>query len=301
MRRFTAPLAFAILSPLLIAAEAVLALARWRNIRPFIARGKVVVITGASSGIGTALAFAYARQGAKIVLCARRRNELEKVASQCLQLGAQEAVPEVVDVANEAEVKSAIVRTGNRFGCIDLIILNAGISMGDFASNFTDISAFERIMAVNYYGLVSGVVHAIPFLKKAERGKIVAISSVLGIVAAPLRSGYCASKFAMKGFLDSVRMENPDLDFTMIYPGAVRTNINDSRLGALGNLDMNAKGVMPADEAARLIVAAVNRCAREERMLFKQDLISYICNLFPLVRDKIVGTTVKTAFTSKNE
>ncbi|KAJ3229459.1 hypothetical protein HDU78_009019 [Chytriomyces hyalinus] len=292
--RVAAPVVTAVALPVFIIAEILNYLLNIRRTSVFDARGKTVVITGASSGIGEALAYQYALLGAKLVLCARREKQLADVAAKCRDLGAEEPVCEVVDVTNEAEWKAVVQRTGNTLG-IDLIILNAGISMGEFANQFTDVATFDAIMKINYLAFVSGILHSLPFLKKSRnpknRGKVVGISSILGIAGGPTRTGYCASKFAMKGFMDAIRIEEPGLDFVMIYPGAVKTEINDTRIGNVGHLDLDARGLMTAREAAEIIVDTVRRggiaAARDEVFSLQGKLLWFIKDWFPLTRDLI--------------
>ncbi|KAI8615775.1 hypothetical protein BC830DRAFT_261466 [Chytriomyces sp. MP71] len=283
--RVLAPFLLFLLSPILLLIESFLNLRH--RIPAFSAKDKVILITGASAGIGQNLALQYARRGAKLVLLARRRAELDRVADACKGYGAALVVVEPVDVTDEGALQDAIRRNGDRFGCIDMIILNAGISMGDVAASFPDTTAFRQIMAVNYTAFVAGALYALPYLKKASRGKLVGISSALGLAGLPTRSGYSASKFAIKGFLDAFRIEEPGLDMSMIYPGPVKTEINKSRIGNMGHLDMNAKGLMTAEEAAELIVHAVELGLRDEVFELQGNALWFLKDVFPRVRDMI--------------
>ncbi|KAJ3107518.1 hypothetical protein HK100_003571 [Physocladia obscura] len=290
LARIVAPVLFAVASPALFVLECTLGLLRgWRQ---FDASGKTVVITGASGGIGAALAVAYARRGAVLVLVARNTARLAAVQAECEAVGARKVTCLTVDVTRHADYAKALISAN--LGTIDLLVLNAGVSMGAYAADFADAEPFTTLAHINYLAVVNGILASLSLLRsniandKFRRPKIAVVSSVLGLAAAPTRSGYCASKFALKGFLDAFRLENPDIDCTMIYPGAVKTNINETRIGNVGNLDWEAKDVMSAEDAARLIVDAVNRGARDEIFTLKYNFFYYLGNLFPLVRDLLI-------------
>ncbi|KAJ3064532.1 hypothetical protein HDU98_012080, partial [Podochytrium sp. JEL0797] len=287
--------------PLLFVVECSLQLKQWLLAPPFSLRDKVVVITGASSGIGAALGEQCAAQGARVVLVARRKEQLVGVAERCRENGAREVRIETCDVAVEEQVRRVMDDTGAAFGHIDLIVLNAGISMGEYAKNCEDISPFTQIMATNYNGFVAGALYALPYLKKAQRGKIVAVSSVLGLVSGPTRTGYCASKFAMKGFLDSLRLEEPSIDMTMVYPGVVKTDINRTRLGTQADIITDAKGVMTAEQAAALVLDAVQRGARDSAFSFQYNVLYFIKDVFPRVRDVLMDRAFRKLIQKKKE
>ncbi|KAJ3132846.1 hypothetical protein HK100_004902 [Physocladia obscura] len=292
VKRMSASVAFAVAFPVLTLAELFFALIS--PTKPFVARGKIILITGASSGIGAALAIKYAQLGASLVICARRKDELEVIGARCKNAGATHVWCEVLDVADEEAVKTVIQKAGEHFGRIDCVVLNAGISMGEFVRSFNDVSAWKKIMDINFTGFVSGIVYSLPFLKKSQRGKVVGVSSILGLAAGPLRTGFCASKFAMKGFMDSIRLEEPGIDFTMIYPNVVATDSNRIRIGSRGKLISDkTKAMMSSEEAADLIVAAVNRGAKDDIFSFEGNLLYYIKDVFPRVRDVLLRKAFK--------
>ncbi|KAJ3071982.1 hypothetical protein HDU98_004470 [Podochytrium sp. JEL0797] len=254
--RISAPALLLLILPLLAILDLLLSL--WHKPPMFHAKGKVVFITGASSGIGAAVAERYAQLGAVLILCARRRSELEAVGAKCRALGAQEVICEILDVTVEDQMQSAIQRTGDRFGLIDLLLLNAGNGMGKEVRNCPNTTEFRDLMELNYLSVVSGVLYALPYLKASTRGRVAVVSSILGFQSAPCTSGYAASKFALKGFLDSLRMEEPTLSITLIYPGMVHTDIFTKFEGSNKVTPRNTlTQVMAVDEAAELIVDAV--------------------------------------------
>src|SRR5499433_2510069 len=231
-------------------------------------RDKVVVITGASSGIGLALAQKLARAGAALAMAARDPNVLAEAAASCRSLGAKVlAVP--TDVAIAEQCRCLIDRTVAELGGIDVLINNAGISTGARFDETTDLSLFERVMQVNYLGAVYCTHFALPSLK-ARAGLLVAISSLAGKLGVPLRSGYAASKHALQGFFDTLRIElaGTGVDVLVVSPGYVATGIRSRALGAngrpLGKSDWHERGkAQSADACAAAIIDAMVRRRRE--------------------------------------
>ena len=165
--------------------------------------GQVVWITGASSGIGEALAAAFAQGGAKLVLSARRPNELERVAAKC---GSAEVLVLPMDLAKSDGFDALAQTVLARFGRIDLVVHNGGISQRSWVKD-TQMEVHRRIMEVNYFGAVALTRAVLPSMLAARRGQFVVISSVMGKVGTPLRSAYGASKHALHGFFDCLRAE----------------------------------------------------------------------------------------------
>ena len=166
---------------------------------------KTFIITGASTGIGAALAHVYASRGNNVVLASRNEEELAHLAERCERAGGK-ALAVRTDVTDIAQCKAMVDAAVERFGGIDVLVNNAGITMWARFREITDLTMFERIMRVNYLGTVYCTHFALPHLI-ASRGLIVGISSLTGKTGVPTRSGYAASKHAMQGFLDSIRIE----------------------------------------------------------------------------------------------
>ncbi|KAJ3300152.1 hypothetical protein HDU76_006149, partial [Blyttiomyces sp. JEL0837] len=274
--------------PLLIAQEGWTRFKQSIRVPKFDPAGKVILITGASSGIGASLAQLYARQGAILVLFARRIAELEAIGAKCKSLGALDVFTITVDVSKEQEYKDAIQKAGEKYGRLDLVVLNAGISMGARVADVADLGIYKTITEVNVYGTIAGCLYSLPYLRKSERGKVVAVSSILGIASGPFRSGYSCSKMAMKGFLDSIRLEEPTIDFTMIYPGVVKTEINRTRIGNAPG--MNFDNAMSAEDAALLIANAVKRRARDEVFTFRGNFLWFLSCVCPLLSDSVMSS-----------
>ena len=167
--------------------------------------GKVVVITGASSGIGAAMAREYAAMGAKVVLGARQGEVLQQMCNEIEAAGGKAAWC-ATDVTKQEDCQKLIQTAVDAFGGIDVLICNAGISMRALFDDL-DLSVLHRLMDVNFWGTVYCTKYALPYLQQSK-GSLVGISSVAGIHGLPGRTGYSASKFAMTGFLETIRVEN---------------------------------------------------------------------------------------------
>jgi short-subunit dehydrogenase len=260
-------------------------------------RDNVVIITGASSGIGRELALQLAGQGAWLALAARNTERLEEVATRCRQRGAKAlAVP--TDVAGQAQCENLIKRTVAEYGRIDTLINNAGITMWAEFKEMQDLTPLEQIMQVNYFGSVYCTHYALPHLKKT-RGRIVGISSLAGKMGIPTRSGYAASKHAMAGFFDTLRIEVQDdgISVTMIYPGFVGTEVRERAFGAdgqpLGDSPVQEDKVMTVETCARLIIKAAARRKREEVMTLRAKVGMWLKLIAPGIPDRIARRAIK--------
>ncbi|MCA1758660.1 MAG: SDR family oxidoreductase, partial [Bacteroidales bacterium] len=234
-------------------------------------QNKVVVITGASSGIGKALAEKYASEGCKLALAARRLERLLVIEKQFPTV---EILSVKTDVTKESDCKNLIDRTIEKFGRIDILINNAGISMRAVLENL-DLQVIRKVMDVNFWGTVYCTKYALPWLLKSK-GSLVGVISVGGYVGLPGRSGYSASKFAMRGFLDSVRIENrrSGLHVLIAAPGFTASEIRKYALIAdgsqQGETPRDEKKMMSAEECARHIYRAVKRRQRKIVLTFFQ-------------------------------
>lgn len=165
---------------------------------------QVVIVTGASSGIGRSLALLLAGQGARVVLAARRAVQLALVAEECHQRGG-EALVVPTDVSDEIQCKELVERTITTFGRLDMLVNNAGLAVVARLEDYSNLALFKNTIGVNFYGAVYCTYYALPHLKQSN-GRIVAISSLGGKMHAPYNSAYVSSKFAMQGFFDSLRI-----------------------------------------------------------------------------------------------
>jgi short-subunit dehydrogenase len=258
-----------------------------------------IVLTGASTGIGEALAIQLARRGARLVLAARSAEQLEKVVARCQQAGGQAfAVP--TDVVEQDACKNLIEHAVEKLGGIDTVINNAGISMWARFDEVNDLSIFEKLMRVNYLGAVYCTHYALPHLKKS-RGLLVAISSLTGKTGVPTRTGYAASKHAMQGFFDSLRIEliGTGVDVSVISPGLVATDIRSHAYRPDGqqrqeNPRSETVGEnMSVEECVRLILEAMERRRRELVMTRVGKVGLWLKLIAPGVVDRIALHQVK--------
>jgi len=220
---------------------------------------KVVWITGASSGIGEALAIAASAQGAKLVLSARREAELQRVKQACANPAQVAVLP--LDLT-DFDADLAAQKAAAFFGPIEVLVNNAGISQRGTVLQ-TDMAVYRHIFELDFFACVALTKALLPGMVAAKSGHIVTISSVVGYVGTPLRSGYVAAKHALHGFYDALRAEvwREGVKVTLICPGFIRTNVSLNAItgdgGAHGLMDSGQLNGMPADECARQIWAAV--------------------------------------------
>jgi short-subunit dehydrogenase len=260
-------------------------------------KDKVVVITGASKGIGAELARRLAAKGSKLVLAARSEKELEEVAAACKKLGAS-VVTVKADVTTERDCQAIVAGAMVAYGRLDALVNNAGATMWARFEDIEDMEILKRIMDVNYMGAVYCTKHALPLLKQSK-GLIVGISSLAGRTGVPTRTGYSAAKHAMTGFFDSLRIELEDagVAVTMIYPGFVATGIRENATGPDGNPIMVSPvkegEVMSVEDCARRIVTAMERREREVVMTARGK-IGLILKVFaPSLIDRIARRAVE--------
>ena len=258
---------------------------------PSVYLGNVVIITGASLGIGKALAQQLADQGARLALAARNAERLDAVAAEDRARGAKAlAVP--TDVTEPAQCKNLIEQTVREYGRIDTLINNAGVGMWAMFDQVQDITIFERLLRANYLGSVYCTFYALPYLKQT-RGRIVGVSSLAGKTGVPARTAYAASKHAMGGFFDSLRVEMAQhgVSVTMAYPDFVATGGRFRNLGADGKPVLNAPAyaanTMSAETCARLILRGVAKREREIYVSARGKLGQWAKLVLPNLVDRI--------------
>lgn len=230
-------------------------------------KGKVVWITGASSGIGEALAYTLARKGAKLVLSARREAELMRVKNNC-KMNQEDVFILPLDIEKPETFATLFQRVIARFGTLDILVNNAGISQRSLVKD-TPLAVDKRLMDVNYIGTVALTKTVLPTLLAKQNGQIVVVTSAVGKFGSPWRSGYSASKHALHGFFDAMRAElyNDNIKVLLVCPGFVRTNVSINALNEKGEAlkqmdDATAKGLAP-DDVARHIVKAIENGKEE--------------------------------------
>jgi len=261
-------------------------------------RDQAVIITGASSGIGEALAYHLAQTGAFLALAARNGERLETVAAECRRLGAK-AVSVPMDVSDEGQCKALVASALTTYGRIDALVNNAGFGVGARFANLPSLALFVDVLNTNFMGSVCCTYYALPHLKQT-RGRIVAVSSVAAKVPLPFYSSYTASKYAMAGFFDVIRMELEDsgVSVTIIYPDFVATrfaaNVRDAGGRPRGqDARSYSEKTMTAQECARLIVEAAAARRREVTLSTRGRLAPWIKLLAPGVVDKLARKVVR--------
>src|ERR1041384_7767941 len=233
-------------------------------------KGRRIILTGASEGIGRALALELASQGARLSLAARDRERLESLAQECRARGG-DALPLPTDVTNQQDCEWLIAETVTAFGGIDALVHNAGITMWSRFDALNDLSIFERIMEVNYLAPVRLTALALPRLKESK-GLLVAVASLAGLTGVPERSGYAASKHALIGFFDSLRIElaGSGVDVSVVAPDFVVSEIHKRAIGPdgapLGASPMVQSKIMTAEECAVRIARAIDKRERQVLM-----------------------------------
>jgi dehydrogenase/reductase SDR family member 7B len=259
--------------------------------RPVDFAGRVVWITGASSGIGEALAYAFAAAGAQIILSSRNEDRLKEVASRCLNPNRHLVLP--LDLCRPSGLETQVRTALDRFGRIDILVNNGGISQRSFASE-TSLDTVRRIMETNFFGTVALTGAVMPSMLKKGSGRIVVISSLVGKLGTPLRSGYAASKHALHGYFDSLRAEvqRKGIGVTIVCPGFIRTSISINALTADGSchgiMDDAQDAGMPADICASRILQAV-AASRDEICIGGRELLAvYIRRFLPDLYNRLI-------------
>ncbi|NOU61432.1 SDR family oxidoreductase [Marinifilum caeruleilacunae] len=253
--------------------------------------GKIVVITGASSGIGKALAFEFASRGSKIVLAARNTEKLKEVEEAILAKG-NEVLSVKTDVSIEEDCKNLIEKTVEKFGTVDVLINNAGISMRAMFADL-ELSVLKQLMDVNFWGTVYCTKYAMPYITKSK-GSVVGVISIAGYIGLPARTGYSASKYAIRGFLDTLRVENlkTGVHVLVAAPGFTASNVRNVALTAdgssQGETPRDEDKMMSAEECARLIANAVVKRKRELIMTFMEGKLTvWLKKWFPSLLEKL--------------
>jgi dehydrogenase/reductase SDR family member 7B len=254
---------------------------------------KRVWITGASSGIGEALAYAFAEHGAHLILSARNETELQRVAAAALQAGAGSVLVRRLDLGQHADIPEIVREVLNQVGKVDILVNNGGVSQRSLALE-TALEVDKKLMDVNYFGTVALTKAVLPNMLTHQLGHIVTITSLTGKFGTAYRSSYAAAKHALHGFFDSLRAELGDtpIKVTLICPGFVRTNVSVNALtgtGAqLGTMDDATDKGMPPERLAQKILRAIEIGKEEAYFGGKEVLAVYLKRLFPAYFSKML-------------
>ncbi|TNE61883.1 MAG: SDR family oxidoreductase [Alphaproteobacteria bacterium] len=233
-------------------------------------KGKVIWITGASSGIGEAVAYEFAARGAALILSARRPDELARVKDACVAKGAaaEDVLVLPLDVTDEAAMPARVAEAQAFKGRIDMLFNNAGISQRSLCID-TDMATYRRLFEVDVFGQIALTKLVLPIMIAQKSGHLAVTASVAGKIGVGKRTGYCAAKHAMMGFFDALRAEvsKDGIRVTTITPGFIRTNISVNALkgdgSEFGETDKNIAGGMDVTECARVIMKGFDKGKRE--------------------------------------
>ncbi|MBL8019334.1 MAG: SDR family oxidoreductase [Leptospirales bacterium] len=259
----------------------------------FFYKDKAFVVTGASSGIGRELASLLVSMGAKVIAVARSRDKLESLKEE---VDSSNLLIMTGDVTVEADCKKAMDLCLPNFGKLDGLIHNAGISMRATAEE-ADMKVYESLMATNFYSMVYLYKNGIHLLRQSQ-GHLVGVSSMMGLFSTHLRSAYCASKHALQGYLDSIRLENMEagVHVMTVVPGFVKTNITKNALTANGSIrgedSTNTEAGLEPEEVAMSILEGI---MKRKRDVFpsrpKEKVGLFLSKWAPNVLDKIISSS----------
>jgi len=258
---------------------------------------KTVIITGASSGIGKALAFEFAAAEANLVLSARSIELLEEIKAEINKKYPVKIIAVKTDVTVEAECKNLVETAFAEFGKIDVLINNAGISMRALFKNL-DLKVLKQSMDVNFWGTVYTSKYAINHLLESS-GSLVAVTSITGFAGLPARTGYAASKYAVHGFMESLRIENMEtgLHVMVAAPGYTRSNIRFNALTAdgspQGDTPREEEKMMEPEEVAKRILKGVKKRKPIIVLTFQGRIMVLLRKLFPRLLDKLTYRAIK--------
>ncbi len=254
-------------------------------------KNKVVIITGASSGIGLACAKEFAARGARLSLAARSINKLTELQKELVEQDFQVLITPT-DVSKEEDCKNLVTRTLGKYGCIDILVNNAGISMRGLFKD-TRLEVLKTLMDVNFWGTVYCTKYALPALLKSK-GSVVAISSIAGFIGLPGRTGYSASKFAIHGFMQTLRTENlkTGLHVLIAAPGFTATNVRKSALDAngkpQGETPRKEEQMMSTEEVARRLAKAIIKRKRTLVLTFVEGKLAvFLSKWSPSLAEKL--------------
>jgi len=261
------------------------------QISPMSFKDKVVIITGATSGIGEACAEVFGRQGAKIAITGRSSQKLEQTTSKLLAQHI-DVLPILADAGSEADNIRMAEETLAHFGRIDILINNAGISMRALFQDL-DMEVFHKVMDTNFWGTVYATKYCLPAILESK-GSIVGISSINGYRGTPARTAYTASKYAMNGFFEALRTEvmKKGVHVLVVAPGFTASNIRNTALTADGSSQgespRDESKMMTSDEVAAHILKATQKRKRDIVLTFQGKLAVFLNKWMPGILDGIV-------------
>lgn len=260
--------------------------------------GKVAAVTGVGSGIGRALAVVLAKKGCELSLNEINQDRLDETITLCKRENPSIRIfAKAFDVSQEKEVRSFAANTINTFGKVDIVINNAGVALGPVKAESVTKKDFDWIMGINFWGMIYGSHAFVPYLKKQNEAALVNVSSVFGLIGVAYQAAYCATKFAIRGYTESLRMEvlndAPQLIVHTVHPGGIATSIADDSKWVLDapepeETNTNEFLIMPPLKAAEIIVKGIQK--KKHRILIGKDArqIDTIQRIWPEKYTKMV-------------
>jgi len=255
--------------------------------------GKVIWITGASSGIGRALVLELAKSEAALIISSRRKEALEEVRSACPESKQDDIHVLPLDLEQASTLAEKTNQALEIYQRLDIIIHSGGISQRAYAGD-TDLEVDRRLMEVNFFGTLAITKAALPYMIHQGFGQFVVITSLMGIFSSPYRSGYAASKHALHGFFEALRAEYYDknIHVTLVAPGFIRTNVSINALGSDGlatnTMDNGQANGMPPDECAKRIIKALIKQKSLALVGGKETFAFYLKRFFPGILEKVI-------------
>lgn len=259
--------------------------------------GNVTIVTGASEGIGREYCLKLARRHTTIVIAARNEQRLLQLREEIETLGSK-ALVIPTDVAQEEACEGLIARTIEEEGRIDTLVNNSGITLWSRFDDITDVTVFEKLMRVNYLGCAFCTFHALPYLKKT-RGRIAVVTSIAGLTGVPARSAYAASKHAVRGLFESLRIElkGSGVTITEIAPDFVLSEMQkralDGKGGAVGGNPMQERKVMTAEECAEIMQQAIDKRKRLVVTSTRGKIGQWLKLLSPELMDRMAAKAIE--------
>jgi len=256
----------------------------------------VAVITGAASGIGRALAIQLADKGYHLALADKDTDGLETLQQQIQTMGVECFIARL-DVSDNLAFIAFAQHTYDKFTRVDMLFNNAGVSLIDSVENQT-LEDFHWIMNINFWGVVHGTNAFLPYLKASPNAHIINISSIFGLLSLPLQSAYNASKYAVRGFTEALKMEmaGSNLAVHCVHPGGIKTNITNNAKVSTNSIpksqliaDFNKQAKTTAEQAAKIILAGMDK--KQRRILVGEDaiLLDGVVREFPDTYEDILG------------
>jgi len=259
-------------------------------------QGTVAVVTGAASGIGKALAIKLAEKGSHLALADKDLDGLETLQQQIEAIGVECFIASL-DVSDNPAFITFSQQVNDKFTRVDMLFNNAGVSLVDSVEN-QSLEDFHWLMNINFWGVVHGTNAFLPYLKAPPSGHIVNISSLFGLLSLPLQSAYNASKYAVRGFTEALKMEmaGSNLAVHCVHPGGIKTNITNNAKVSTNAIpksqliaDFNKQAKTTAEQAADIILAGIEK--KQRRILVGGDakLLDLIARWFPSSYEKLLG------------